>query len=141
MKSVSSIKYSIRLNGKPCGNIVPTRGLRQGDPLSPYLFLFCVEGLSAMIKKATVVGDLHGVDMRRRGPKLSHLFFADDSLFFCEASLKECDSLQRIFQVYEVTLGQQLNRTKTSLFFSSNTDTSVKEEIKNQFGAQVIRNH
>lgn len=79
-----------------------------------------------MIKKATVVGDLHGVAVYRRGPKLSHLLFADDSLIFCEASLKECDSLQRIFQVYEAALGQQLNRTKTSLFFSSNTDTSVK---------------
>ena len=94
-----------------------------------------------MIKKATVEGDLHGVIVCRRGPKILHLFFADDSLIFCRASLEECDSLQRIFQVYEATSGQQLNRTKTSLFFNSNTDTSVKEEIKNRFGAQVIKNH
>ena len=94
-----------------------------------------------MIKKATVEGDLHGVIVCRRGPKILHLFFADDSLIFCRASLEECDSLQRIFQVYEAASGQQLNRMKTSLFFNSNTDTSVKEEIKNQFGAQVIKNH
>ena len=94
-----------------------------------------------MIKKATVEGDLHGVIVCRRGPKILHLFFADDSLIFCRASLEECDSLQRIFQVYEAASGQQLNRTKTSLFFNSNTDTSVKEEIKNRFGAQVIKNH
>ena len=87
MKCVSSVKYSIRLNGKPCGNIVPTRGLRQGDSLSPYLFLLCAKGLSAMIKKATVVGDLHGVAVCRRGSKLLHLFFVDGSLIFCEASL------------------------------------------------------
>ena len=86
-------------------------------------------------------GDLHGVVVCRRGPKILHLFFADDSLIFCRASLEECDSLQRIFQVYEAASGQQLNRTKTSLFFNSNTDTSVKEEIKNRFGAQVIKNH
>ena len=94
-----------------------------------------------MIKKATVEDDLHGVVVCRRGPKILHLFFADDSLIFCRASLEECDSLQRIFQVYEAASGQQLNRTKTSLFFNSNTDTSVKEEIKNRFGAQVIKNH
>ena len=94
-----------------------------------------------MIKKATVEGDLHGVIVCRRGPKILHLFFADDSLIFCRASLEECDSLQRIFQVYEAASGQQLNRTKTSLFFNSNTDRSVKEEIKNRFGAQVIKNH
>ena len=55
--------------------------------------------------------------------------------------MEECDSLQRILQVYERALGQQLNRAKTSLFFSSNTNPSVQEEIKQRFGAQVIRQH
>ena len=62
-------------------------------------------------------------------------------LIFCKASLEECDSLQRILQVYERALGQQLNRAKTSLFFSSNTNPSVQEEIKQRFGAQVIGQH
>ena len=62
-------------------------------------------------------------------------------LIFCKASLEECDSLQRILQVYERALGQQLNRAKTSLFFSSNTNLSVQEKIKQRFGAQVIRQH
>ena len=55
--------------------------------------------------------------------------------------MEECDSLQRILQVYERALGQQLNRAKTSLFFSSNTNPSVQEEIKQRFGAQVIGQH
>ena len=55
--------------------------------------------------------------------------------------MEECDSLQRILQVDERALGQQLNRAKTSLFFSSNTNPSVQEEIKQRFGAQVIRQH
>ena len=55
--------------------------------------------------------------------------------------MEECDSLQRILQVYERALGQQLNRAKTSLFFSSNTNPSVQEEIKQRFGAQVIKQH
>ena len=135
LKCISIVTYSIRINGKPHGHIVPGRGLRQGDPLSPYLFLLCVEGLSAMIKKAINDGSMEGVVVCTGGPKLSNLFFADYSLIFCKASLDECDSLQWIFHVYEAALGQQLNRAKASLFFSSNTYPGVKEEIKNRFGA------
>ena len=68
-------------------------------------------------------------------------FFVDDSLIFCRASLEECDSLQRILQVYKGDSGQQLNRAKASLFFSSNTDQSIQEEIKRRFSAQVIRQY
>ncbi|XP_075654781.1 uncharacterized protein LOC142624945 [Castanea sativa] len=65
----------------------------------------------------------------------------DDILIFCKATLKECDELQQLLVVYEKTSGQQLNCAKTSLFFSSNTSSEVQEEIKNQFGAQIIKQH
>ena len=79
--------------------------------------------------------------MCRRGPSLSHLFFADDSLIFCKATLRECDALQKILKVYELAPGQQLNRAKTSLFFSGNTPKEIRDEIKLRFGAQVTRQH
>ncbi|XP_075653885.1 uncharacterized protein LOC142624235 [Castanea sativa] len=75
------------------------------------------------------------------GPLLSHLFFANDSIIFCKASIKECDSLQRVLKVYELASRQQLNRAKTSLYFSSNIAREVQEEIKSRFGAQVIKQH
>ena len=77
----------------------------------------------------------------RGTPIFSHLFFADDSLIFCKASLEECDSLQHVLKVYEDAFGQQLNKAKTSLFFSSNIDQQLQEEIKTRFGAQIIRQH
>lgn len=117
------------------------RGLRQGDSLSPYLFLVVAKGLSSLIKKSVEEGVLEGIAVCRGGPKLSHLFFADDSLIFCKATILDCDSLQRIFQVYEKASGQQLNRAKTSLFFSTNTSREVQEEIKVRFAAQVIKQH
>ena len=135
MRCVSSVTYSIRINGKPRGHIIPTRGIRQGDPLSPYLFMLCAEGLSSLIRRAVENGDMEGLAVSRGGPRLSHLFFADDSLIFCKASMDECNSLQRILQVYEQASGQQLNCAKTSLFFSSNTPGDVQQEIKNMFGA------
>lgn len=141
MKCVTSVTYSIRINGKPKGHIVPSRGIRQGGPLSPYLFLLCAEGFSALIKSAAASGHLRGVAVCCGGPKLSRLFFTDDSLIFCKATIDECNALQRILTVFEKTFGQQLNRAKTSLFFSSNTPIVVKEEIKTIFGAQVIKQH
>ena len=82
---------------------------------------------------------MKGVAVCRGGPKLSHLFFVNDSLIFCKASLEECDALQQILKVYEDALGQQLNRAKTFLFFSRNTPNDIQEEIQQRFGAQVIK--
>ena len=106
---ITTVTYSLKINGVPSGSIIPTRGLRQGDPLSPYLFLIYDEGLSTLIKKSVENGVLHGVAACKRGPSISYLFFADDSLIFCRASMEECESLQRIIGIYEKVLGQLLN--------------------------------
>ena len=89
MVCVSSVTYAIRLNDQPCGRVIPTRGLQQGDPLSLYLFLLCAEGLSALLHKASQRNELKGVATSARGPRISHLFFANDSLIFCKATEKE----------------------------------------------------
>ena len=88
MACVRSVTYSILINGEPQGLITPSRGIRQGDPLSPFLFLLCVEGLHGLIEDAARVGDLRGFYLCKRGPKLTHLFFADDSLLFCKSNLE-----------------------------------------------------
>lgn len=141
MQCITSVTYDIKINGKLSAHITPSRGLRQGEPLSSYLFLICAEGLSALIKKAVSDGNMEGVFVYRRGLRLSHLFFADNSIIFCKATIAECDTLQRILGVYDQASGQQLNRTKPSLFFSSNTNKEVQEVIKSKFGTQVIKQH
>ena len=72
MHCLTSVTYSIRINGVPHGHITPTSGLRQGDPLSPYLFLLCAEGLSSLIRKAAMEEKINGISICRRGPQLSH---------------------------------------------------------------------
>ena len=72
---IYTVTYSVRINGKPYGHIVPSRGLRQGDPLSPYIFLLCAEGLSALIKKGVCDGMMEGIFVYKGQPKLSCLFF------------------------------------------------------------------
>ena len=101
MLSVKTVTYSILINGEPRGLIHPTRGIRQGDPLSPFLFLLCTEGLNGLIKHVERNGDTHGFSLCRRGPKLTHLLFTDDSLLFCRAMEEECDKVLKILESYE----------------------------------------
>ena len=93
MQCVTTISYSLLLNGEPQGFIHPSRGLRQGDPLSPFLFLFCAEGLNALLCTAASEGDIRGYSICRAGPRISHLFFADDCLLFCRATPAECANI------------------------------------------------
>ena len=77
MQCVTTITYSVRINGKPKGHIIPTRGIRQGNPLSPYLFLLRAEGLSSLIKKVVDDGVMEGlvIYQRRGGGGLDFLIY------------------------------------------------------------------
>jgi hypothetical protein len=115
---VKSVSYSVLINGKPCGKIVPSHGLRQGDPLSPYLFLIMAEGLSSLIAKAERHKLITEVPIAVWGFHLSHLFFADNSLLFCRANFTEWSNLFQVLHLYEKASGQQLNTAKTQSFLS-----------------------
>ena len=93
MQCISTVSYAIRINGVPEGHITPTRGLCQGDPLSPYLFLLCVEGLSALLHQVVHIKVLRGVSACQKGPKISHLFFTDDCLIFGWATINESEEI------------------------------------------------
>ena len=90
MQCVSTVTYSILINGEPKGFIRPSRGLRQGDPLSPFLFLFCVEGLNALLCKVAEDKEIKGLSLCRQGPRITHLFFTDNYLLFCRSNAAEC---------------------------------------------------
>lgn len=81
MRCVRTVSYSFMLNGEPRGTIFPSRGLLQGDAISPYLFLICAEVLSRLISEAEDRELLHGVKICNGAPSISHLFFADDYCF------------------------------------------------------------
>ena len=89
MCCASTPSFSICVNGKAYGTILPTRGLRQGDHLSPYLFLLFAKGFSTLLAKSKKKGRIKGVAVCRNAPCISHLLFANDSLLFCQVSLEE----------------------------------------------------
>jgi hypothetical protein len=129
MTCVRTITYSILINGQPYGLITPSRGLRQGDPLSPYFFILCAEGLSSLLQHAERNRLITGLPIVRGGLRLNHLFFADDSLLFCKANFNEWTNIQDILSVYEKASGQKLNREKTFIFFNRNTRVETKSYI------------
>ena len=107
METVCTTSYLMLFNREPKGFITPTRGIKQGDPLSPYLFLFCAEGLSSLIKKAADTNKLKGIYSCRGGggcifPISS---FANDSLLFCKAKKGECRRLLDILTHYKEASG------------------------------------
>ena len=93
--------------------ITPGRGLKQGDPLSPYFLLFVVEGLSTLIYKAVGQGDLHGVRVCRGAPVVSHLLFRDDCFLFSRVNIVEAHKLFHIIHIYGSPSGQEINLSKS----------------------------
>ena len=136
MTCVKIVTYSILVNREPRGLIHPSRGIRQGDPLSLFHFLLSTEGLNGLIKNAELNVDIHGFSLCRRGPKLTHLVFAHDSLLFCRAIVKECANVLKILEAYEGASGQKVNMDKTTLFFSRSTLDDIKSNIKQTLGVQ-----
>lgn len=75
-------------------------------------------------------GQVEGFSLCRNGPKLSHLFFADDKLFFYRARIDDLKTIQEILGKYEKALGQKINSKKTNLFFSKVVSKTSKDQIK-----------
>ena len=141
MEYIQSVSYSILVNGEPKGHIIPSRGIRQGDPLFPYLFLLCSEGLNGLIQHAVDGGQIEGFSLCRSNPKISHLFFADDSLLFCRARVEDVGVIHALLSLYEKASGQKTNSSKTTLFFSNNVSDPIKETIKNLLGVAEIKEY
>lgn len=119
---------------------LPQMGLRQGCPLSPYLFIICAEVFSVMLQKAEGRGLIHGLRFGNN-INVSHLLFANDSLIFLRASAEDCRHLKWIFYYYATASRQLFNYNKSSMFFYKNTDSGSVAAIKNIFQLNVVSRH
>jgi len=116
---ISSVQFSVLL-GSLDGFFSSFRGLRQGDPLSPLLFVFVMEALSRMISIAVSGGLLEGFKVGNA--TFSHLLFADDTLIFCSARFSQLRYLRSLFFLFEATLGLKVNLAKSNLIPLGNVD-------------------
>lgn len=140
MKCVTSVTFSVRVNGVFSDEFKPSRGLRQGDPISPYLFLICSEGLSCMLKNIGPQYVSRGVRVSRHAPWISHLLFADDCLIFTQASKRGADRVATILDEYHRGSGQLVNKNKSAIFFSPNCDDKDRRVVHTslQIGTEAL---
>ncbi|KAA3456989.1 reverse transcriptase [Gossypium australe] len=123
---ITSVSYTVSFNG----------GLCQGDPLSPYLFLICTEGFSALLNSAVQMSNLRGVKVCRGCPTVTHLFFANDSIVFGDTNEIGGRVLLDILRRYESALGQKINLDKLQIFFSSNVSDNSCNQLVQMLGVR-----
>jgi hypothetical protein len=132
MRLVSTVSFSVLFNGVPQEEFYPSRGIRQGDPISPYLFLLAAEGLSCLLKVRDQSSALYGLQVATSAPAINHLLFADDSLLFFKACEEGAMEIMSVLTKYYNASGQRINMDKSSIFFSKGCPEVVRALIKEE---------
>ena len=130
MTCVTLVYYTVRFNGAMSVPFTRTRGLRQGDPLPPYLFLFVANGLSTLINRKLVTGAMKELTICRNAPGVSHLLFAEDTLLFFRATTDQAEEVKEVLVTYGKCTGQQINPAKCSIMFSDKCPSAMQDQVK-----------
>lgn len=127
LSCISSTSASILINGSPSVPFKLQRGLRQGDPISPFLFVFIVEALNQLISKATNKGLWRGVKIGKNELMITHLQYADDTLIFSDANIESLLNIKCVLILFQLASGLQVNFHKSSLMGLNISKTWLKE--------------
>lgn len=137
MQCVTSCSFQVCFNGDRTQSFKPQRGLRQGDPLSPYLFVLCMERLAHRINDSIVCGDWKPIKLSRNGPPISHLFFVDDLLLLGEASLEQMEVISACLEEFCLASGMKVSASKSRLMLSDNVGHVVASQLSHVVGLAI----
>ena len=129
MSCISMVSTSVLFNGETLDLIYPSRGIRQGDPLSPYLFILCMEFFGQLIEEKCNAKLWQPVKASCGGPAFSHLFFADDLVLFAKADQINCSAVRDVIDVFCSVSGQSVSDAKSKVYFSPNVDRDSRESF------------
>ncbi|CAN1817498.1 Putative ribonuclease H protein At1g65750 [Linum perenne] len=138
---ISTVKFEILFNGQPLESFNPTRGIRQGDPLSPFLFILMTNALSFLINRSVNSNILKGIKLNKRGPKLTHCLFADDTIIFGEATIQEVNNIMDTINKYGNYTGQEINNAKSAVYFSKAVSLDLQKEITDHIGCTTAKSN
>ncbi|CAL9233674.1 unnamed protein product, partial [Arabidopsis halleri] len=139
MQCVTGPSMSLLWNGERTDSFKPLRGLQQGDPLSPYLFVLCMERLCHLIERAVTDKRWKPISLSQRGPKLSHMCFADDLILFAEASVAQIRVIRGVLESFCTASGQKVSLEKSKIFFSDNVSRDLGRLISEESGIASTR--
>ncbi|CAM8913342.1 unnamed protein product [Rhodiola kirilowii] len=142
MKFVTTtVTYRLKINGCVSDQFLPHRGLRQGDPLSPYLFILCTEWLSRSLYHLHTTNCLIGIRVCRSAPSITHLLFADDSILYFKADNSTPTVLQKLLADYERLSGQLVNFHKSELVLSKNASPNLIDLFHRTLQVKKVSTH
>ena len=139
MYCISSSSLSILVNGDRLDPFHTSRGIRQGDPLSPYIFILCMEYLSYLIQDEVTQGNWKGVKTSRNSPTFTYLFFADDLILFAKATRKNCNTGNEVLNLFCEAFGQKISTSKSKIFLPHYLDHNRFGFLEGKLGLKISK--
>lgn len=137
---LKNVTYTPILNGKKCPPFNPERGIKQGDPISPYIFILGMEYLSKLIKDQIQANNWKPFTFKNKNIAISHILFADDVLFFCKANSRNIEAISDVIKIFSTVSGMKINTAKSKVWFSKTVTNDTIYQFHKTFNVNRTQN-